>query len=81
MNYRLYGQFASKNAVEPVEDRLKASKVIKASDFYPQAMSAFRWGGKQIVHAAERFQPSGLLQQGAVRQVQRARAEGRLDLE
>jgi multiple sugar transport system substrate-binding protein len=47
MNYRQYGQFASKNAVEPVEERLKASKVIKASDFYPQAMSAFRWGGKQ----------------------------------
>ena len=48
MNYRLYGQFASKNAVEPVDERLKASKLIKASDFYPQAMSAFRWGGKQM---------------------------------
>lgn len=48
MNYRLYGQFASKNAVEPVESRLKASKRIKASDFYPQAMTAFRWGGKQM---------------------------------
>jgi len=48
MNYRLYGQFASKKAVEPIEDRLKASKVIKASDFYQQAMSAFRWGGKQL---------------------------------
>jgi len=47
MNYRLYGQFASKNAVEPVDERLKSSKVIKASDFYQQAMSAFRWGGKQ----------------------------------
>lgn len=48
MNYRLYGQFASKNAVEPVDERLKASKFIKASDFYQQAMSAFRWGGKQV---------------------------------
>lgn len=48
MNYRLYGQFASKNAVEPVDERLKASKVIKASDFYQQAMGAFRWGGKQL---------------------------------
>src|SRR5262249_26889729 len=48
MNYRLYGQFASKNAVDPVDERLKASKVIKASDFYQQAMSAFRWGGKQM---------------------------------
>lgn len=48
MNYRLYGQFASKNAVEPVDERLKASKVIKASDYYPQAMGAFRWGGKQM---------------------------------
>jgi multiple sugar transport system substrate-binding protein len=48
MNYRLYGQFASKNAVDPAEERLKASKVIKASDFYPQALTAFRWGGKQL---------------------------------
>lgn len=48
MNYRLYGQFASKNAVEPIDSRLKASTTIKASDFYPQAMSAFRWGGKQL---------------------------------
>lgn len=48
MNYRFYGQFASKNAVEPVEERLAASKVLKASDFHPTAMGAFRWGGKQL---------------------------------
>jgi multiple sugar transport system substrate-binding protein len=43
LNYRYYGQFAAKNAIAPIDERLKASTVIKESDFYPTALDAFRW--------------------------------------
>ena len=46
LNYRYYGQFASKGAIEPVDQRLAASKSLKEGDFYPQAFEAFRWGGR-----------------------------------
>ncbi len=48
MNYRFYGQFAAKNALEPLADRLAASSVIKAGDYYPVAMEAFQWEGRQM---------------------------------
>ncbi|WP_246001826.1 ABC transporter substrate-binding protein [Allorhizocola rhizosphaerae] len=48
MNYRFYGQFAAKNALEPLADRLTASSVIKAGDYYPVAMEAFQWQGRQL---------------------------------
>lgn len=48
MNYRFYGQFAAKRALEPLEDRLKASTAIKAADYYPTAMEAFQWQGEQM---------------------------------
>jgi len=48
INYREYGQFAGKDAIEPIEERLTASKTIKATDFYPAPMEAFRWAGKQL---------------------------------
>ncbi|GIH09945.1 ABC transporter substrate-binding protein [Rhizocola hellebori] len=48
MNYRFYGQFAAKNAIEPIDDQLKKSTVIKAADFYPEAMKPFQWAGKQL---------------------------------
>ncbi len=48
MNYRFYGQFAAKNAIEPLDDQLKKSTVIKTSDFYPEAMKPFQWAGKQL---------------------------------
>jgi multiple sugar transport system substrate-binding protein len=48
MNYRFYGQFAAKGAIEPVGERLRSSTVIKASDLYPTAMEAFRWRGEQL---------------------------------
>ena len=48
MNYRFYGQFAAKNAIEPIDDRLKASTVIKPGDFYPEAMKPFQWAGQQL---------------------------------
>lgn len=46
LNYRYYGQFAAKNAIAPVDERLKASTVIKESDYYPTVLDAFRWRGK-----------------------------------
>jgi multiple sugar transport system substrate-binding protein len=48
MNYRFYGQFAAKGAIEPVGERLRSSAVIKATDLYPVAMEAFRWRGEQL---------------------------------
>ena len=48
INYREYGQFAGRDAIEPVDERLSASKTIKAADFYPAPMEAFRWGGQQL---------------------------------
>jgi multiple sugar transport system substrate-binding protein len=48
MNYRFYGQFAAKNAVEPVDERLGSSARIHPGDFYPEAMRAFQWHGRQL---------------------------------
>ncbi len=48
MNYREYGQFASKDAIEPLDDRLGRSSAIKLDDFYRAPSQAFRWGGKQL---------------------------------
>jgi multiple sugar transport system substrate-binding protein len=48
MNYRFYGQFAAKDAIEPVDERLRSSTVVKAADLYPTAMEAFQWRGRQL---------------------------------
>lgn len=48
MNYRFYGQFAAKNAVEPIDERLNSSASIRPADFYPEAMRAFQWQGRQL---------------------------------
>ncbi len=48
MNYRFYGQFAVKDALEPLDDRIAASQVIDPADYYPVAMEAFRWRGRQL---------------------------------
>ena len=48
INYRFYGQFAARGALEPVAERLSSSDRLKADDFYPQAMDAFRWRGRQV---------------------------------
>jgi multiple sugar transport system substrate-binding protein len=48
MNYRFYGQFASKDAIEPLDDRISRSTVIKPADYYPGPMEAFRWRGRQL---------------------------------
>ena len=48
INYRFYGQFASKGAIEPLDERLSESKALAVRDLYPQAIEAFRWQGRQL---------------------------------
>ena len=48
MNYRYYGQFAAKGAIEPIEARLEATRAFEREDFYPEAMEAFQWRGEQL---------------------------------
>jgi multiple sugar transport system substrate-binding protein len=46
INYRFYGQFASKGVLEPVEQRVEDSDAFELDHFYPQAVNAFRWNGE-----------------------------------
>jgi multiple sugar transport system substrate-binding protein len=46
INYRFYGQFASKGVLEPLEQRVDDSDEFEPEDFYPQALDAFRWNGE-----------------------------------
>ena len=46
INYRFYGQFASKGVLEPLGDRAEGSDVLDLDGFYPQAVEAFRWNGE-----------------------------------
>ncbi len=48
LNYRFYGQFASKGAIEPLDERIAASAAVDPEDYYPTAMEAFRWRGAQL---------------------------------
>jgi multiple sugar transport system substrate-binding protein len=45
LNYRYYGQFASKGVLEPIEDRVEGSDVFQEDDFYEEALQAFRFDG------------------------------------
>lgn len=45
MNYRQFGQYAARGALEPVAPYLDASTTIAAEDYAPVAMDAFRFGG------------------------------------
>ncbi len=47
MNYRYYGQFESKGALEPLDPYLEGSEAFSADDFYPEAMEAFQDDGEQ----------------------------------
>jgi multiple sugar transport system substrate-binding protein len=47
LNYRRFAQFAAKDVLEPLGPRMAKSTVLKAPDFYPQAMEAFRFEGEQ----------------------------------
>ena len=48
LNYRFYGQFAAKDQLEPVADRLADSDALEEDEFYPEAMEAFEWEGTQM---------------------------------
>jgi multiple sugar transport system substrate-binding protein len=48
LNYRFYGQFAARNVLEPIEERLDGSDAFEEDDFYPQALDAFRFDGELI---------------------------------
>ncbi|HEX7255015.1 MAG TPA: sugar ABC transporter substrate-binding protein [Gaiellaceae bacterium] len=46
MNYRFYGQFAARGALEPLGPYLERSDVFDEAGFYPEALDAFRWNGE-----------------------------------
>jgi multiple sugar transport system substrate-binding protein len=48
MNYRYYAQFAARDAIEPVTERLDESDAFEPGDFYSVALDAFRWRGEQL---------------------------------
>ena len=48
MNYRYYGQFAARDALEPVDTYLEGSEAFSAEDFFGTAMTPFQWQGRQM---------------------------------
>ena len=48
MNYRFYGQFAAKGALEPVAPYLQDSEAFSEGDFFDTALTPFRWDGEQV---------------------------------
>jgi multiple sugar transport system substrate-binding protein len=48
MNYRYYGQFAARGALEPMGPYLARSTAFPAERFFETAMEPFRWDGQQI---------------------------------
>lgn len=44
-NYRRYAGFAARNVLEPLGPYLEKSTVIKADDFYKEAMDPYYWNG------------------------------------
>ena len=47
INYRRFGQFAIKGALEPIDTYLAQSQALKLSDYYPVAVEAFQFNGQQ----------------------------------
>ena len=48
MNYRFYGQFAARGALEPVAPYLQGSDALSEDEFFETAMVPFRWDGEQM---------------------------------
>ena len=48
LNYRFYGQFAAKGALEPLTERFETTEAFEPEDFYEEALEAFRWEGEQM---------------------------------
>ncbi len=47
INYRRFGQFAIKGALEPIDAYLAQSQALKLNDYYPAAVEAFQFNGQQ----------------------------------
>ena len=45
LNYRFYGQFAARDVLEPLEERVEGSEQFEPDHFFPEAMEAFHWDG------------------------------------
>jgi multiple sugar transport system substrate-binding protein len=45
INYRRYASFAAKGVLEPLGPYLAQSRLVKESDFYPEAIAPFYWRG------------------------------------
>jgi multiple sugar transport system substrate-binding protein len=48
MNYRFYGQFAARGALEPVAPYLRDAEAFSEADFFDTALMPFRWAGEQV---------------------------------
>jgi len=48
INYRRYGQFAAREALEPLGPWLAESSVLREEDFYEPPLEAFRFGGGEL---------------------------------
>lgn len=46
INYRRFAAFANAGALEPLGAYLENSSLIKETDFYPEAINAFKWRGE-----------------------------------
>ena len=45
VNYRNFAGFAARGGIDPAEQRLKASKVLRRAGYYPQSLEAFTYRG------------------------------------
>ncbi len=48
LNYRRQAAYANAGMLEPLDERIANSKTLKAVDFYPEALNAFKWNEKQM---------------------------------
>jgi multiple sugar transport system substrate-binding protein len=46
INYRRYAQFAGRGLLEPLGPYLRASSILRESDFYREALAPFAWKGE-----------------------------------
>jgi multiple sugar transport system substrate-binding protein len=46
LNYRFYAQFAAKDQIHPIDERLADTDAFEEDDFYAEAMDAFRYDGR-----------------------------------
>lgn len=48
INYRSFGQYAARGALQPVQGYLDGSETLDAADFYDVALDAFRFDGAEL---------------------------------